>query len=548
MNHEAPETMNPGGTSATYCPEDDKLRLYCGRVPRDEYERLRAEGWTSTPKQACDFVATWTPDRYRTAQRYAEAGQVDDEDQSPADRAADRADRFAGYLDKRTAEATGHADRYDAGPQTHGHQSYARAVRAADRHDRHADRATDAWSKAEYWQRRTEGVISHALYVSAPGVRMGRINRLESELRKAQADLKKRRERWTRWQQLAAMTDPEAQTAAAIRFTGSTSTGGHGFTHPRPADIAAALKDHPRGEHLTQHYSTYPTCLYSLLTNEHCPITGAEACTLYFARYSEPGGTTETTEHLELRLAYERQMLAAQGGRLEGAEIEAGGTFKGAVIAKVNKSAVTKRAKSIAVYVPRVDGYAYKVRNIGGKWAEMQIDLERESPEHYKAPTDESRAKLAEIRAELAALTADKPKGPQLINPTDEDAQKLQDRWNEAAAAENAKARKEFRTRQDFKPSPVLRMTQAQYTEHSGGTYSSLETTEILAGCVALSGSDHRQKGKGAVKVRTASASTAGEGYSYYSPRRVVIITDKPRKPFPADLWTAPETAEAVTA
>ena len=35
---------------ATYSPEDDKLRLYVGRVPRDEYLALRAEGWTSTPK------------------------------------------------------------------------------------------------------------------------------------------------------------------------------------------------------------------------------------------------------------------------------------------------------------------------------------------------------------------------------------------------------------------------------------------------------------------------------------------------------------------
>ena len=43
--------------SATYCPEDDKLRLYVGRVPRDEYEALRAEGWQSTAKQDCDFSA-----------------------------------------------------------------------------------------------------------------------------------------------------------------------------------------------------------------------------------------------------------------------------------------------------------------------------------------------------------------------------------------------------------------------------------------------------------------------------------------------------------
>jgi hypothetical protein len=166
---------------ATYCPESNKLHLYVGRVPRPEYDALRAEGWTSTPKQSeagqGEFAATWTPSRRDTAISYA--GIIEDEDASPAERAADRAERFSGYRDKRTDEATGHADRYDAGPQAHGFQSQARAERSAARHDRIADRAGDAWSKAEYWTRRTAGVISNALYKSTPGVRMGRVKELE---------------------------------------------------------------------------------------------------------------------------------------------------------------------------------------------------------------------------------------------------------------------------------------------------------------------------------------------------------------------------------
>lgn len=51
------------GATATYCPEDNKLRLYCGRVPRDDYVALRSLGFQSTPKQDCDFVAVWTPYR-----------------------------------------------------------------------------------------------------------------------------------------------------------------------------------------------------------------------------------------------------------------------------------------------------------------------------------------------------------------------------------------------------------------------------------------------------------------------------------------------------
>lgn len=47
--------INIMSTYATYSPEDNKLRLYVGRVPRAEYEALRADGWTSTPKQG-DFL------------------------------------------------------------------------------------------------------------------------------------------------------------------------------------------------------------------------------------------------------------------------------------------------------------------------------------------------------------------------------------------------------------------------------------------------------------------------------------------------------------
>ncbi|MET0263383.1 MAG: DUF3560 domain-containing protein [Rariglobus sp.] len=179
--------------TATYSPEDNKLRLYVGRVPRPEYEALRAEGWTSTPKQNCDFVATWTPARRDRALSYAEI--IEDEDMGPAERAADRAERFAGYLGKRLDEATGHADRFDAGPAVHGFQSQARAERSAARHDRIGTRAVDAWDKAEYWQRRTAGVISNALHLSSPSVRMGRVKELELAI--ARHEKNERDDAWT---------------------------------------------------------------------------------------------------------------------------------------------------------------------------------------------------------------------------------------------------------------------------------------------------------------------------------------------------------------
>lgn len=46
--------------SITFCIDDNKLRIYCGRLTRQSYEYLRANKFTATPKQSCDFVATWS--------------------------------------------------------------------------------------------------------------------------------------------------------------------------------------------------------------------------------------------------------------------------------------------------------------------------------------------------------------------------------------------------------------------------------------------------------------------------------------------------------
>ena len=203
-------------TAATYSPEDNKLRLYIGRVPREEYEALRREGWKALHKQRedghGDFVATWTPDREDTARSYLEEGEdIGDEDYSPEERAADRAERFAGYRDKRRAEAGAAADTFEAGPQTFGHQNEARAARQARRHDRHRTHAVSQWSKAEYWQERTAGVIAHALHRSSATVRRGRILTLEAEQRKHEKGREEFAARYRGWEKVATLEGADEQ-------------------------------------------------------------------------------------------------------------------------------------------------------------------------------------------------------------------------------------------------------------------------------------------------------------------------------------------------
>lgn len=397
---------------ATYCPEDNKLRLYVGRVPREDYLRLRDMGWTATPKQrengGCDFVATWSVERRALCLEWC--GVIGDEDQSPAERAADRAERFAGYREKRLSEATGHADRYDAGPSAHGYQSQARAERAAARHDRIATHAVDAWSKAEYWTQRTAGVISHALYKSRPDVRMGRIKELEAELRRY-----------------------------------SNSTG-----------------------------------LYA--------------------------------EHLKMRLAYENQMLEAQGGRAGVVEMVPGGRLGNHLIVKVCKSNVTGRVVSVWVKGEKIRGWTYRAKDVSGAdYSLHQIETERLSATAYTAPDEASLAELAK-HVDHVKEKRSKIKPVPLINPTEADAQKLQEIWN--AAEKN--------------PGQVVKMTQAQYSALSGGTYSAAKTVVICE-----TGREHRSRYGQNITRHDVFKIRLRKCGDYSTADRVVVITDKPQKPLP---------------
>lgn len=391
--------------TATYCPEDNKLRLYSGRVPRELYEELRAAGYKSTPKQDCDFVATWTPGREDLALSLLEDGDdIGDEDQSPEDRAADRAERFAGYREKRRAEAHGHADNYEAGPSVIGSAGTAGADRAARRQQRTAERnqrnAVSQWAKAEYWQSRTAGVIANALHKSDPDTRRGRIIRLETEQR----------------------------------------------------------------------------------------------------RYAKPGG--RWWDHFDRRLSYERAMLENEGGSADMVEIEPGGTYGGRLVVRVNKSQATGRAVSV---VTLVDG------------AERRRNIQRDGAGKYEPATPEGLEALKAYKKEKSAkakkANASKPK---LINPTLEDAQRLQEALNA------------HHTDQHSEHKQPIQMTQAQYSARSGGDYAPCRTTELtekLREASRYAGRGDRDGRVSVFKVRTMSAG--------YGARRVVVITDKPQKALP---------------
>ena len=528
---------------ATYCPEDNKLRLYVGRVPRADYLQLRAAGWISTPKQSCDFVAVWTPGRRDTALDYC--GAILDEDQSPADRAADRAERFAGYREKRTHEATGHADRFDAGPSAHGFQNQARAERSAARHDRSAARACDAWSKAEYWQSRTAGVISHALHVSTPAVRMGRIKELESEIRKLEKMHTSYESDRKLWLACAAMTDPTAQHARAVHLA-NISSHSYDYKHPRPAEVT------------NSHVRERGSSLFTLLTASECgygvSITGAEAAALYLADKHELSGPGDWFQHLNLRLAYENQMLEAQGGRAGAVAIEAGGFLRGGrhlsnierQIFKVNRSPASGRVVSVLVRDPHpsvVDHYNNPFKDGVARCLAHTVKMERLSPDVYRAPTDAERAAFAAlVRAEKARTQAEKIPCP-LINPTDEDATRLLALWN-SARLEHHEARNPYTSPAArashtalFKPCTLLRISQADYSQQARGAHARADTREVCSlGRLVERIHFYDYKGQAARALARGPALCAVR-CTGFEPVHLFVLTDKPQKPLPAAVW-----------
>src|ERR1700742_930659 len=90
--------------TATYSPEDNKLRLYASaRLDAETYGRVKAAGFIWAPKQDLFVAPMWTPSREDLLIELA--GEIEDEDRSLVDRAEERADRFSDYKESRIEDA-----------------------------------------------------------------------------------------------------------------------------------------------------------------------------------------------------------------------------------------------------------------------------------------------------------------------------------------------------------------------------------------------------------------------------------------------------------
>ena len=325
--------------TATYSPEDNKLRLYsAGRLDEAEFARVKAHGFKWAPRQELFVAPMWTPEREDLLLELC--GEIGDEDTSLVDRAEERAERFEWYSESRAADAESArktvasiADNIPFGqPILVGHHSEKHARRDAERIENGMRRAVKAWETAKYWTQRAAGAVAAAKYKERPDVRARRIKGIEADKRKMERNLSHAKTALAIWSR-------DLTEAQAIHYAGSTPYGD--FTLPR--------KDGDRQD--WNHRPNAYAALSNSYPNLYAPRTVQEVSEAARAAYPIQIAWAERwIAHYDNRLAYERAMLAADGGTVAdktGPEVGGGckcwASRRGAYswIQKVNRVSVT---------------------------------------------------------------------------------------------------------------------------------------------------------------------------------------------------------------
>lgn len=289
--------------SATYSPEDNKLRLYSvARLGKETYARVKAAGFKWTPKQELFVAPAWTPGREDLLIELC--GEIGDEDTSLVERQEQRAERFEDYSEKRESEADRAKAASDAladsipfgQPILVGHHSERRARRDAERIRSTMTKAVRLWETAKYWEDRAAGAIRHAKYKELPAVRARRIKGLEADLRKYVKD----KDTSVAFGQAWKKENLDRAKAMAIANYDRACSGKCFPLAQFPRELPASQYEGAMG-------------LWSALDNNIITAEQARTFALESHEYNI-AWCQRWINHLENRLAYERAMLKESGG------------------------------------------------------------------------------------------------------------------------------------------------------------------------------------------------------------------------------------------
>lgn len=200
---------------ATYSLADNRIRAYCGWLPKEDFEALRKAGFQPAPKQGYLYAA-WSPYAEDALRDVLGIIEIEDEDIDAADRAAERAARFEAYSESATARADAARKRGDAiadmipfgQPILVGHHSEKHARRDADRIWNAAAKDHEERKRAAYWTERAKAVVAHAERRERPDVVARRIKALEADLRKFQRSIGEVQHIMDNWDDVMATPKP----------------------------------------------------------------------------------------------------------------------------------------------------------------------------------------------------------------------------------------------------------------------------------------------------------------------------------------------------
>jgi len=478
--------------TATYSPEDNKLRLYAAhRLDEETFARIKGAGFKWAPKQELFVAPKWSPKREDLLTELA--GGIEPESITLAERAAMKATRLEDIAHNKAAKASAYSraafailDHIPAGqPILVGHHSEAKHRRAVDKAARAQDKAAENFRAIDYYLYKAESVERHANYKNSDRTRANRIKTLLSELR----DLQRKRNHAALCVNLwEAVTTPEKITEWVNR--GQIRTG--------------PLTDHKSYWDLSKGEATPEEIRERNLKRARATLESS-----YLRRW---------IEHTLNRLAYERALLgdiAAHEGELTPVILQTFARTHGADKPKATKGDGDSFILESPLPLPA---------HIAGRDDALTMELDSEEWRNlmqsagYEVPAKKPR-RVHPGRAPKVSL----------INPTTEEAAKLQELWNQDAESRA----------HGIGGCVITEMNQATYSRNSGGSYSPCETIEIDA-----RGRQVRTVWRNMAQVRTGEAvARIRVGRStvqsqYYGARSVLVITDKPQRALPVD-WEA---------
>lgn len=476
--------------TATYSPEDNKIRLYASsRLDAETFARVKDAGFKWAPKQELFVAPKWTPAREDLAVELA--GEIEAEEMTLAERAAIKAERLDALAHKRHEQAGALARRADELSQAFymgqpiliGHHSERKARKTKERMESASNAAAKAEKLANYWLYRATGVECFANMKNDPRTRANRIKTLLAELRDLQRGINDAHRALEIWSKLTS--DEQIRYALGNLSSDATLAG----------------------------YGTYS----KVDRGELSPADARAAC-IAAAELRINGPTRRRwIDHVLNRLAFERSMLGdvpRYDGELTPVMIQAFTREHGAE--KPKCTVIDEGFFYLESPVPLPAHIAAE------SYMELSDDEWRDVMQACGYIVPDAKPRRA----------SSKPTPASLVNPTAEQAEQLQRIWNLQMVA-HCKGQGRASLAEE---NTVTALTQAKYSANSGGSYSPLETIEISAD--GRRRPSHRNSFCGADDraAPVARIRVYARGSGFYMPQSVVHISDKPAKALPLDL------------